>query len=199
MKCDHSNTKAQRGFTITELMVTVGIVAILGALALPSLGEFTTRNQLSSIGGEFSGSILKARNDAIGKNTCVTMCLSTTFDNARPVCSTSGDDWQVGWITFLNQSCNFGLNRPEDAVGNYSDDDLISVRRPASGEYYLTTQASGRRKLMFNSRGSPGLSAASEFDLVYRAANDPITLHHSFNICMDGLGRTRNIPSSSAC
>lgn len=187
------------GFTLIELMMTVAIVAILAALAAPSLVEFSVRNKLTSIGNDFTASVLRARNEAIGKNTCVTMCTSSTVDNAQPVCKTSDQDWQVGWILFLNPDCDSALAKPEKTDGTYSDEDLILIRRPVEGEYYLQAQTSGRRKLFFNSRGSPGLSGANEFDLVYRASNDPLTNKYGFNICLDSVGRTRTVPSDMAC
>jgi len=187
------------GFTLIELMMTVAIAAILAALAAPSLGEFAVRNKLTSIGNDFTSSVLRARNEAIGKNTCVTMCMSSTVDNAQPVCKTSDQDWQVGWIVFLNPDCKSTLARPETINGAYSAEDLILIRRPVGGEYYLQAQTNGRRTLFFNSRGSPGLSGANEFDLVYRAANDPLTNKYGFNICLDSVGRTRTVSSDKAC
>ncbi|MEO8120700.1 MAG: GspH/FimT family pseudopilin [Rhodoferax sp.] len=204
MRSKFLTTQNHFGFTLLELMVTLAIVAILAALAIPSLGEFAVRNKLSSIGNEFSGSVLRARNEAIGKNTCVTMCMSSTVDASQPACMTSGQDWQVGWIVFLNPSCDVALNKPmkpklPPATGNeYSPEDMVLVRRPVSDNFIFNAQSSGR-KIFFNARGNSRLSDADEFDLVYRAANDPMTLKYGFNICLDSLGRTRTISTSSSC
>lgn len=194
------------GFTLIELMVVVAMIAILGALAAPSLVDYGIRNNLRSIGNDFSASILRSRNEAIGKNTCVTMCMSSTVDTAisgttGPKCITTGDDWQVGWIVFLNESCNTSWTYPHTSPTNtaYDEAGLIISKRTVNGEYYLNNQTSGRRRFDFNARGSPGLNAASEFDLVYKSVSNPKTLKYAFNICLDAVGRTRTVPSGSAC
>jgi len=180
------------GFTLIELLVTVAIIVILAALAAPSLNEFAVKSRISSVGNEFTSSVLKARNEAISKNTCVTMCMSSTVDDALPVCKTSDQDWQVGWIMFLNPSCNGSSNAP-GAV-----EDILLARRTIGDDYYLNS-VGNLRKLMFNSRGYPSLSGSDEFDIVYKASNDPLTNKYAFNICIDKVGRTRTISTFSGC
>jgi type IV fimbrial biogenesis protein FimT len=180
------------GFTLIELLVTVAIIVILAALAAPSLNEFAVKSRISSVGNEFTSSVLKARNEAISKNTCVTMCMSSTVDDATPACKTSDSDWQVGWIVFLNPSCNSGSDTPT-AV-----EDILLARQSIGGDYFLNSQAN-TRKLMFNSRGYPNLSGGDRFNIVYKASNDPLTDRYAFNICIDQLGRTLTIATTDSC
>ncbi len=179
------------------MLVALAIVAILAVLAAPSLRDFFARNKMLGISNEFASSVLRARNEAIGKNTCVTMCLSTTVNatgsgSSGPRCATSGQDWQVGWITFLNPSCDNASNYPA------APEDLLFARQPVAGDYYLQAQSS-TRKIQFNARGLNGLSSAEEFDLIFESVNHPWTQQFGVNICLNKMGRTRTISNQAAC
>jgi type IV fimbrial biogenesis protein FimT len=185
----------QSGFTLIELMVTIAIVAILAALAAPSLQAFIVRNTFAGIGNEFQGSLLRARTEAVNKNSCTTMCMSNTGDNTAPSCLTTGNDWQVGWIVFLNPSCD----SPTTLTGPAVPEDMILVRLGGSSNYGLLSQRSTPpRRVNFNPRGNVVLAQADEFDLhsYIRTQND---LDYGFNICLDVMGRTRSIPADRTC
>lgn len=186
-----------RGFTLIELLVTVAIVAILAALSAPSLRTFLVRNTFSSIGNEFSGSILRARNEAVSKNICTSICMSDTVDAATPFCKQSGQDWQVGWIVFINPTCNIDYGK-DAGTNKIAAADIIAVRRPTNPDYWLMSQST-TRTIMFNSRGNTTLGSAGSFNLAYKATASQLTLDYGFNICLDQMGRTRSVPSISDC
>lgn len=188
-----------RGFTLIELMVTVAIAAVLVALAAPSLQSFIIRNKFSSIGNEFSGSILRARNEAVSKNICTTMCMSDTVDAATPFCKQSDPDWQVGWIVFMNPNCDPDYGK-DAGTNKINPTDMLVARRPANPDYFLMSQRNPpTRRIVFNPRGNIGLTNAGEFDLAYQSTGNQLTINYGFNICLNQMGRTISISSTSSC
>lgn len=183
-----------KGFTLIELMVTLSIAAVLTMLAAPSMSDFLVKNKMNSVAGEFSGAILRARNEAVSRNTCVTMCMSSKASDAAPVCTTTGSDWQVGWIAFLNTSCDASATKP--AV----DGDLIFARMAGSSDVLLSAQGDKPLKtIMLNSSGSPSLPASSQINVVYKDSSNAYTQKYGSNICIDAQGRSRSIPSAKNC
>jgi type IV fimbrial biogenesis protein FimT len=72
------------GFTILELLITVSIVAIMAAVAAPSLADAIARQREKSAASELLSSLLRARSEAVGRNSNVTLA---------PVAG----GWQQGW------------------------------------------------------------------------------------------------------
>ncbi|SFE10559.1 type IV fimbrial biogenesis protein FimT [Paracidovorax konjaci] len=82
-----------RGFTLIELMVTLGIAAILLTLAAPNLSQFQRNSQLTSATNSLVGALNAARAEAMkrGKNTFVV-----------PTSNGNGNQWATGWVVFVD-------------------------------------------------------------------------------------------------
>ena len=61
----------QAGFTIIELMISLLLLSILAAVALPSFSEFQRNNRLDSAAQNLNSTVRLARSEAIAKNSFV--------------------------------------------------------------------------------------------------------------------------------
>lgn len=92
-----------KGFTLTELVVTVTIVGILSALAAPNFIEMVRDNRLTGITNELIGDMLLSRTEAIKRNNPVVICKTNDASVADPVCDTTNSSpWSKGWIVFVD-------------------------------------------------------------------------------------------------
>ena len=87
------------GFTLVELMVTIAVVAILAALALPSFSNSIRNTRLASTTNEFIAAVNLARSEAVRSNRAGQVCASS--DGA-----TCGTDWSQGWIVWSDANAN---------------------------------------------------------------------------------------------
>jgi type IV fimbrial biogenesis protein FimT len=66
--------RLQKGFTLIELLITVTVLGVLMAVALPNLRSFIVSNRLSSNVNGFIGLINYARSEALVRNQAVIVC-----------------------------------------------------------------------------------------------------------------------------
>jgi len=76
----------QRGFTLLELMVTVGIVGVLAGFALPAVNDYLATGAIRSASSDFYAALLAARSEAIKRRA-----------NAVVAPLTANGPWSTGW------------------------------------------------------------------------------------------------------
>jgi len=74
-----------RGFTMVELMVTVAVVAILSAVAMPSFTSLIASQRTKSIAADLYAALIRTRSEAIKRDTEVVL---------TPLVA---GQWQSGW------------------------------------------------------------------------------------------------------
>ena len=92
----HELARRSKGFTLVELMVTIAVVAVLLAIALPSFRKVIQRNRVASASNDLLASISYARTTAINRGQLVSMCPSTDGTG----CTSAGKDFESGWIVY---------------------------------------------------------------------------------------------------
>jgi len=86
--------RLQHGFTLVELMVTVAVLAIVMAVAVPSFTNLINSNRLTAQANEVLAGLILARTEAIKRNESMVFCHTTDGENCSvpPVAG-----WQ-GWL-----------------------------------------------------------------------------------------------------
>ncbi|WP_425195924.1 GspH/FimT family pseudopilin [Polaromonas sp.] len=190
-----SPRRSSSGFTIIELMVAIVVLGVILAFGLPNLREFLVRNQVGTITSEFASDIARARVEAISRNNCVTICMSSNTANAltggTPTCAGAGTNWQAGWIVFSNPSCSPTQDDPTTVNST-----LIAVRQAGADSFTLTPASGTLRRLIFDSRGLAALTQET-FTLSYtpEAVGSP----HYRTICLSTAGRVITKKGGSTC
>jgi len=82
-----------RGFTLIELMIVVGLVAIFAALALPSFNDTIRRYRVSSAATEITNALQLARAQAIATRQQVNVGQTVNPSDCIPA---SSADWHCG-------------------------------------------------------------------------------------------------------
>jgi len=124
----------QRGATLIEMMAAIGVIAILGAVAIPSFSSLRRSALRTTIVNDFIHSVHLARSEAIKRNAVISICRSS--DGAT--CANGLPDWNVGWIVFEN--------RDRDQPADTDPGEPVLYRRDALAGGTLT---SNRRAFSF--------------------------------------------------
>lgn len=162
------------GFTLMELMVTVAIVAILAMAAAPSMRDFVIRNRSSAASNEFIGSVLRARNEAASRNSCMTMCVSSNGSSCVGAAETA---WNKGWIVFSNPACDASVVNPVATT------DVLLTTSALNTDYTVTGPGG---LIFFSATGRPRSSDVGAFKVRYQTS----TRSSNRTICVSPLGRT---------
>lgn len=84
------------GFTLVELMVVVSILAILMAIAVPSLQNLLKGNRLEGKASELASAIRLARMEAMKRGPGARVSVTPNTQS----------DWTAGWTVFVDSSSN---------------------------------------------------------------------------------------------
>lgn len=103
---------AVRGFTLVELMVTVSVLAILGAVAMPSLTAFTASNRLSALSSDLVSSLMLARTEAARAGLPVLVLPATG--------GVTGNEFAKGWNLYLDNNSSGTQDSGDTLVRTYA-------------------------------------------------------------------------------
>lgn len=166
----------QSGFTLVELMVAIGLVAILASLAIPSWTEIQVRGAVRAAVNDISGSLVRAQRQAGDLKAPVTLCASNDGINC------TANNFQDGWIVRLGPAAN--------AAGQRVLEDVLPKRQVA-----ITTNTPNGR-FTFIPTGAPSSNFAGARILV--CPTDPNFSHLVRRLTISRGGRI-TLDSPNAC
>lgn len=132
--------KTQRGFTLTEMMVVIAIVAILMSIGVPSYKYISNSYRMTGEVNGLLGDAQFARSEAIKEGQQVVLCTSTDQVTCAGVTT-----WQVGWIVCVDVNANNTC-----AAG----DPVLRTQQPfVNTDTFVSDAASGTTAVIFNREG----------------------------------------------
>ena len=166
--------RKQAGFTLIELMVTLSVLAILLAIAVPNYITFIQNARLTGQANDLVTALNYARSEAIKRGVRTTVCSRGTDSSCAGAVT-----WDTGWLVFVD--CNFdGVvdtgNCPDwNANGAPDDEPVLLVRPPL--ENGNTLRASRQRVTYQNSGFSGFADTLNLCDVRGAASGRAITLN----------------------
>jgi type IV fimbrial biogenesis protein FimT len=177
----------ESGFTLVELMITLVVVAILLATAVPYLGDFTKNNRLIAQTNDFVLAIQLARSEAVKRGINTIVCPSTN----QTSCSANAADWEDGWLVFADVNLNGSLEPGASApLCEVTEDCLM---RTGTGLTHNNTLSTTATRLRFLPTGMAFNGGNADFTLV----SDDCRIDQSRRVRVTSQGHT--IVSTQNC
>src|SRR6202008_3498548 len=104
--------------TLPELLITVSIVGVLAALAMPSMGAMIKRARLAAAYNEFLSALYFLRSEATKRNRVVKMCRVASAGSES--CAGSGSGWHTGWAVWEDWNSDDQINNDEPVIHTHT-------------------------------------------------------------------------------
>lgn len=113
------------GFTLVELMITVVVLALASALAIPAFNRMHQTNRVRSVQDDLFRTLNYARSEAITRNQRVSICPKRANQLNCRVNAANTDNWDQGWLVWVDSNGNGSFQAEEllrmaDAVNDYA-------------------------------------------------------------------------------
>lgn len=123
--------RREKGFTLIELMIAVGLTGLLLSMAVPALDIFVSNARQTGAINDFVSSIHQARSTAVTTNARVTICPSATGTN----CEATG--WNSGWIVFSDPDSDRTVDNGETIIASSGEVDGLTIQSAEFGTFLM--------------------------------------------------------------
>jgi prepilin-type N-terminal cleavage/methylation domain-containing protein len=195
-----------QGFTLIELMIALGLLAILTTMALPQFEQLILDRRLKSTTDLFYSQILSTRTEAIKRGGTVIMCrtgdpLDLADGNDTPECvndiypsgaSLPSKSWSYGWLAYATKD---GFNGERNFTPG-DDDVLLSVSDSVISDVNVTITSNNIGNSWLTYQGDGTLN---ENGLLHYAICDDrgVDSGYLITVFLDGEARIDELPTSA--
>lgn len=163
----------KRGFTLIEILITILVLVIVMTIAIPSFNAVIQNNVTISASNDMIIALNYARSEAIKRAANVSLCPA-----ADQTFSSCGNDWNQGWIVFLNPSVSNSYSSSNSAQ------QLLRTQSFSNNNPNITLSPS-TSLVNYNSAGFAGTNT-SNLTINISAAGCSGPYARSLNISMTG-------------
>ncbi|MGD9602622.1 MAG: GspH/FimT family pseudopilin [Gammaproteobacteria bacterium] len=182
------------GFTLHELMLTIAVLAIGLAIAVPQMRSVILDNRLVSQINTFNSTLALARSEAVKQNTLTVVCVSEDGDTC-----TDDANWSDGWMVFVDRNGDlaFDAGGGDGCNEGDTDDCLVAVEAPMTGANTLVGGADVGALIAFSGMGiarcdadADGATEACDLDDAFFTLCDFRGAGHARALTISPTGRT---------
>ncbi len=170
------------GFTLVELLLAVGLLAVLAAFAAPSFADLTRRHRVDALKDSFIASIQFAKVEAVRLGQPVVLRRIEPCPEA-----TAAGDWRCGWQVFADANGNQKLD-PDETLLQASARPLHTQLRKAG--------AVNPAAVALDARGQVTQSGTR---IEIHPEGDDMSAAEKVLICFPTGSRIRTVRGASAC
>lgn len=117
---------SQNAFAMSELMVVIVIIAILAAIAIPSVGSLVSNTRLSTTSSSFIGAMAFARAEAGRRGVRVTICPGSIDATSKQVVTANNACNTTAGATLWNEAyLVFAETKAGGTLGQYETGDTL--------------------------------------------------------------------------
>lgn len=171
-----SQDSRARGFTLIELMIVTAVLSVALALAVPAMQRLSQSMQVRTEARRLLSAVHLARNEAIKRNTPVSLCPSPMARTGEATCAGVYAD---GWIMFSN--------RNRDRVVDPGEV-LIQAFDGLPPGYSLTNRAATRDENQLITYYPDGTARRNRTLMICSKANPEVA---SWSVILNIVGRPR--------
>ena len=138
------------GFTIPELIITLGVAAIILSTAVPGVSTTIKNNRLATQVNHIITDLHFARSEAAKRDVRVILCRSSNPNASSPSCNEGSpqNTWTGGYLVFADDG------KATNSVYDVGSDILLRRGQPAPSGIRMRTNSPWNKYLEFNPSGS---------------------------------------------